>query len=251
MEKYYYSYANYVGYMEESFEKSYSLNTQVYAYAKACYGRYGRPENDYETAYSDYARSYRQLRSEYQEYKNARDMAGMQRAYMQMNEINRQFYEASMSVYSHYKQSYGNETSEDTPLYHYVNYMDLYIYYQKTYYANYYSRYSEARGYYYSVAMLKADDILTYPHREIGYSEDEKQRLEQTYSKHGLVVPVIVTSKIGDDGRAYYHLLDGYHMLQVAKENGQQYVPALVYKGLPKDVEESYMANPYFGYNYK
>ena len=35
------------------------------------------------------------------------------------------------------------------------------------------------------------------------------------------------------------------------KNAGEKYVPAIVYYGISEDMENSYMANPYFGYNYK
>ena len=257
MDDYYYKYSDKIEYMDYMMKYMYEYNQEVYDYTQECYQEYGAPDDssyqEYAKDYGKYKQHYDQYMQEYQKYKEQKDYRAMHEAYYKINNLNRSYYEKSMKVYYMYKGMYdANNYPKDSLIYRYMQYMRLYEQYQKTYYTYYYSRYyKNNKGHYYNVSLLKTDDVKVYPHKELQYDEGEMNRVQELYNKYGLTVPLMVTTKIGDDGKPYYHLVDGYYQYKAAMNAGEDYVPAIVYYGLPENVEHGYMSEPYYGYNYK
>lgn len=259
MEKYYYSYADKMDYIEGYSSEVYEQNKYVYNYTKNTYYAYeegapkGQEYEKYDEYYTSYTKEYQSLMDEYYVAKGKKDYAKVDYIYKKMNEMNKGFYEYSMSVYSYLEKYYmAGSYDKNTQLYQYIGYMKLYGQNQKRYYQQYSTKYGyNMKGYSYSVSMIKASDLKAYPYMERHYDEAEVSKLAENYSKYGITIPVVVSAKMGEDGKAYYHMIDGYNMYDAMMKNNEEYVPAIVYSNIPENVEKEYMSNPYYGYNYK
>jgi hypothetical protein len=262
VESYYNDYADKVGYMERYCTVSYDMNTYVHEYTHTCYLDYkdamqrldldAGMMDSYAADYRHYKNQYTAYLNEYEMHKSRNDMGGLFRVYMKMNQLNRQFYEQSMKLYGQMQKLYGLGIYEGgSMLGQYIRYMQLYMSYQQAHYAEHYSRHHTAKtGHAYSMQMVRLSDLKPYPHKTVSINEEELHNLEENYRKHGIVVPLILTVKMGNDRNPYYHVLDGYPMAEILKKNNEDYAPALVYNSLPANVEHAYIQNPYFGHNY-
>lgn len=250
--EYYEQYSDKAKYMEYFIENSYEYNENVYYETTYCYKAYsGEYDNEYYAEYNDYYNTYRdeysKLKGDYYNYKDNKDYKGMYDTYNQIVALNYKYYQYTDKVYDAYYQYYADKPMDRTSrMYKYMAYYKMYKEYQKNYYTNYYARYNKTtKGYNYSVVMLKTDDILPYPHKDTQYNDNEYNKMKQMYDDKGFIIPLMVSSKMGEDGKPYYHLMDGYYMYKVLKDNGENFVPAIVYYDAPHDKEDSYLQAPY------
>lgn len=259
MDQYYNDYAEKVDYMEKNFEESYEYNKMIYQYTQSCYNEYAQNDQEmadyysqYEDEYEAYQQKYQEYLSNYNYYKGQRDYTRMHEQYLRIIELNRQFYEKTMNIYKKFYDMYqhGNY-DENSLLYTYVQMMALYNSFYKKYLAHHYSRYAaNMKGHYYNVSLLNIKDVNLYPNKELYYDEEKLKYTQEKYHKYGISIPIIVTVKMGEDSRPYYHILDGYYMYETMRKAGENYVPAVIYNGLPYELEEQYINDPYYGKNY-
>ncbi|MCB9362191.1 hypothetical protein H6504_02035 [Candidatus Woesearchaeota archaeon] len=255
-----YNYDDYDMYQKvhDGFEQMYGYATQVYEYIQECYNEY--PESidtagykEYEAYYQQYSVKYEEIKQEYYQAKEQKDYLKVYESYYRLLDLQKECYERSATVkgavYRYYEQgSYG----KTTPLYRYVVYLKLYDQYHSQYFTKQNSyNVSEEKGYGYTLASLPIQAVTIYPHKQYADNDGAYKEIYERYTKYGTTIPIMVSAKLGDDGRTYYHILDGYYMYKVLKEAKEKYIPAVVYANVPEEIERKYLEEPYFGNQYK
>ncbi len=261
MDEYVKEYMNMTEYMKNVMEKMYEYNKRVYEYMQYMYLLYSdmipdkakKYYEEYMKYYEYYYRKYQEYYSKYMDYYNRKEYKMMYEMYYKMTELNKEYYYKSMGMYNYFYKMYeSGKYDRSSPIYHYVQYMELYKYYYNQYYVNHYTRYYKNKnGNIYKLLMVDIDRIKIYPYKEVNYDDKVKANMYEKYKKYGFAIPLILSMKMGDDGNPYYHIIDGYYMYESMKELGEKYVPAIVYMGTSEDLEMKYMNDPYFDKNYK